>query len=290
MKKCARWMCLCICLALAGTALWQGMVSRSKARELMQHVTLQLKSPLSEDSAQQMRALEQDQEQPVAFCAWKEEKEQGVEAAETGIRAWTNLLWMSGDSELLLPYGKNLRQEDLQGCLLDTDTAWDLFGSQNAEGMTLLAGGKQRVVRGVFSSPKRLVILQGAPDGEISDYNRMTLQQKPGQSPKELGESFLIRHSLDGNLLRWDFCQGLSWLGELVPGKWSDFAGWSANLEQMADAMRRISQTEKSSLESAYWNLQMQGLGWIAAGCVTIWIVALLLLKKVPTPTRRRDL
>ncbi len=288
MKKYAGWICLCICLALASATVWQGITSRSRAGERLQHLTLQLKSPLAKDSLRQMRELEQSQEQPADFCAWKEEQEQSVAAAETGIHVWANLLWLNGDSQLLLPYGKNLCEEDLQGCLLDRDTAWELFGSQNVEGMTLVIAGQSRVVRGVFSTPKRLVILQGAPAGVLGGWNRVTVQQKPGQSPQELGESFLIRHNLNGNLLRWDFLKGFSWLGELVPGKWSDFAGWSVNLEQKADELRQISQVEKSSLELEYWNLQMRGLGFMLFGVVTSWGVVLLLLKRLSNLVRCR--
>lgn len=280
MKTYAGRIVFVVCLALAVAAVWQGMMLSSRAGRFAEHAALLLQEPLDAKTVETMRELEQTQGEPVSFAAWREEKDQMIQAEETGKSVWTNLLWISGSSELLLLYGKNLPREDTNGCLVDTDTAQELFGSVKVEGMVLLAGGQVKVIRGVFSSPRRLVILQGAGSGQ-EGFRRITLQRIPRQSIKALGEAFLMRHGLNGSLLRWDLCRGLGWTAELVPGKWSDFSGWAGNLQEKSKEARLLIRTEKSTLELEYVRLQAGGVFCLLTGGALIWGEVLILLRYV---------
>lgn len=277
MKKYAGRMLFAVCLALAVAAVWQGMMLLSRAGCFVQHVTLLLQDPLDAKTAETMRELEQNQEEPVSFTAWREEREQVIQAEETGKSTKAGLLWLFGSSEMLLPYGKNLPREDTKGCLVDADTAQELFGSHKVEGMTILAGGQVRVIRGVISSPKRLVILQDTGSGQAG-FIRITLQRSPGQPVKALGETFLMRHNLNGSLLRWDLSRGFEWTAELVPGKWSDFSGWAGNLKEKSKELELLTGTEKSTLELEYLRLQKRGVLCLLTGGVLIWGEVLILL------------
>lgn len=277
MKRCAGWVCAFICLAFGVFLLWQGAVSRRQAAELVKNASVLLSEPLSLEMAEQIREQEQAGEEPVSFTAWKEERNQSLQAKDTEKNTWSNLLWISGSSELLLPCGKNLREEDKEGCLIDLDTAWELFGSGRAEGMTLYVDGKEKVVRGVFAAPKQLVILQGLPDREASGFWRITLSCIRGQSQRSLGEDFLMRHGISGEMLRWDLTRDLSWLGELVPGKWSDFAGWTENGKKKIQEGKLISRVEKSTLELSYLAQQKGGIFCILAGGSLLWVELALL-------------
>lgn len=267
-----------ICLAFAVFLLWQGTAVSGQAAMLVRNASILLTDPLALPAVEQMREQEQAEEEPVAFAAWREERNQNLKAENTGKSAWTNLLWISGSSELLLPCGKNLGEGDEEGCLIDLETARELFGSEQVEGMTVLANGKEKVVRGVFTSPKRLVILSGLPDGETAGFSRITLSCMRGQSQKALGEDFLVRHGISGEVLRWDLTQGLSWLGELVPGKWSDFQGWSDNGKEKIQEGKLIARVEKGTLELEYLAQQKRGFFTTLTGGLILWALLARLL------------
>ncbi len=282
MKKYAGQILWVFCLALAVAAIWKGKIMSNRAGQYAEHVTLLLQEPVDENTMEMMRELERTQGEEVSFTAWKEEKDERVQAEETGKSTWASLLCISGPSELLLPYGKNLPREDLEGCLMDADTAVELFGSPRAEGMTILAEGKKRVIRGVFSSPKRLIIVQGVGSGQ-EGFRRITLQRMWRQPIKALGEEFLMRHGLNGSLLRWDLVGGLSWIQELIPGKWSDFSGWIKNLQEKSKELELIARTEKGTLELEYLRLEKKGVLCLILGGILVWGEAFALLGSIST-------
>lgn len=278
MKKYAGRAVLLICLALAGILMYSGARDRKKAAALEQNAVLTLASPVDRETVKQMRLTEAEQEKGVSFTAWAQEENKTVNAEATGRTKQVDLLWICGSSQQLLPYGAILNPEDDQGCLLDEETAAALFGSSQVEGMSLQVEGREWVIRGVFPSPRKLLILQDTREGEGIAWNRITVSPKPGQSVRSAGEEFSVRHGITGTLLRWDFYQNLLWLGELVPGKWSDFSGWSENIREKSQELRYLLQTEKSVMELEYLKLYRFGNGAILAGGFCIWAELFLLL------------
>ncbi|MCI8281449.1 MAG: hypothetical protein HFI76_07110 [Lachnospiraceae bacterium] len=280
MKKYAGQAICVLCLALAVAVIGKGKIMLNRAGQYTEQVTLLLQEPVDEKTVEIMRELEGTQGEPVSFTAWREEKDQRIQAEETGNDTWANLLYISGSSELLLPYGKILSPEDSAGCLVDAETASELFGSPRVEGMVILAEGEKRVIRGVFSAPKRMIILQGSGKGQ-EGFRRMALQRISGQPIKALGEKFFMRHGLNGSLLRWDLSGGFSWVQELVPGKWSDFSGWKNNLQEKSKELELIARTEKSTLELEYLRLQKKGVICLIIGGILVWGEVFVLLGKI---------
>lgn len=282
MKKYAGRVLLLICLALAGILMYNGVKDKNKAAALEQNAVLALASPIDGERIKQMREAEEKREEAVTFTAWTQERNKSVTAEASGKMARTELLWINGSSQLLLPYGKILNPQDPQGCLLDEGTAADLFGSTQVEGMRLLVDGQAWVIRGVFSSPRKLVILQDSREGDTAAWNRITVSRKQGQPVRSAGEDFLVRHGITGIQLRWDFYQNLSWLGELVPGKWSDFPGWSENIREKSQELKHLLQTEKSVLELEYLKLHHNSNWAILAGGLWVWAELLFLFRRKP--------
>lgn len=276
MKKYAGRVLLFIGLAMAGGLMYHGALSRQKAAMLEQNAVLALDSPLNETITARMREAEEKQEEAVGFTAWAQEGNKSVKAEASGKTAEADILWINGSSHLLLPYGKILNQQDPEGCLLDERTASDLFGSIKVEGMRLLVDGQTWVIRGVFASPQKLLIVQDSREGDVAVWNRITVSLKQGQSVPAAEEDFLVRHGITGTPLRWDFYQNMSWLWELVPGKWSDFSGWSENIREKSQELKQLLQTEKSAIELEYLKLYRYGNWAILSG--GLWAFAQLLL------------
>lgn len=266
MKKYARRVLLFIGLVLAGGLMYHGTLNTQRAAALEQNAVVALDAPLGEADVKRMRETEETQEEAVTFTAWAQEENKSVKAEASGKTAQTDLLWINGSSHLLMPYGRILNQHDPEGCLLDEGTAAALFGSTKVEGMRLLVDGQPWVIRGVFTSPQKLLILQDSRKGKEAVWDRITVSLKQGQPIRAAGEEFMVRHGIAGTLLRWDFYQKLSWLWELVPGKWSDFTGWSENIQEKFREHRRLLQIEKSAIELEYLKLCRYGSWEALAG------------------------
>lgn len=280
MKKYAGRVLFLIGLALAGILMYNGSLDRKKAAALEQDAALSLAVPINRETLEQMIFTEAGQEDTVSFTVWAQEENKTIEAEGFGRKKQADVLWICGSSQLLLPYGKILSPEDPAGCLVDEKTAFDLFGSRQVEGSRVTVDGRTWVVRGVFPSPGKLLILQDSREGEEITWDRITVCRKPGQSVRSAGEDFLVRHGMDGTLLRWDFYQDLSWLGELVPGKWSDFSGWSENIREKSQELRQLLQTEKSAVELEYLRLYRSGSWAIFAGGCWIWAELVFLFRR----------
>ena len=283
MKRYAGWVVCFICLALAVLLLWHGVRMGERAKHLEQNGTLLLTETLSRERLEQMREAEGLQEDSMVFTAWREEKEVYLSAENPARSTQAKALWIDGPSELLLPFGKRLKETDTEGCLIDEGTAQELFGSVQVEGLTLSCGDRERLVQGVFPFPEKLVILQDTGEEAKGDWDRITIQSKDGQPVKDLGEKFLIRHGLTGEVLRWDILRGLSWLTELVPGKWSDFSGWSRNIEEKRREFRILTEVRKSAIELEYQSLLIKRTLCLALGGVGLWTVIFVMLGKITT-------
>lgn len=182
------------------------------------------------EQAAQMRNMEEQQNMPVVFTVWEETAAEKVTAFD-GLRSTTvSAIAIRGSSECLIPYGKLLHEEDTDGCLLGTDVAIRLFGSRNAEGMTVCLGERELTVRGMLHEYGDVLIYQ-EPDEEAL-FSRINIWcGEEYRAPDAAAESFASRYGL--NMIRvrggadsvWDELAGL------VPGKWSDFAGWRMNIE-----------------------------------------------------------
>lgn len=114
-----------------------------------------------------MLETELEQEEPVGFTAWEEESDQRITDGEGLRSASASLLRIFGTSEYLLPYGKILQASDKEGCLIGEKTAQKLFGSGKAEGLMVLCGGRELVIRGVIKEPEEILVFQETEKGRF---------------------------------------------------------------------------------------------------------------------------
>ena len=154
------------------------------------------------------------------------------------------ILTICGSSEYLFPYGKVLHQEDKEGCLIGKKTAEKLFGSHKAEGLVLKYNNKEFQVRGVFNKPEEILVIQKREEME-GRLNRVTVKKERGKTAAETARLFGDTYGIYGEVLRWDYYQSLTWILEMIPGKWSDFEGFRKNLESKKEEFRILSYVEK---------------------------------------------
>ncbi len=222
------------------------------------------------------------------FTAWTERKDQPVNAEFSGRQTKADCYLLSGDSYLVLPWGKNLPADDTEGCVIGEAVAQEIFGGTEVEGQTLLCQDRVLTVRGVVQEPDNILLCQisgqsgagtytasgdkgagggnaqndtmtagGKDSDNVVQFDRINVlsTEKSGTS-SQAAEQFISRYGLSAEILHFERRQNLNWLVELIPGKWSNFSGWSANLKALRADQNKLKQCEKSGIESLY-------LGWV---------------------------
>lgn len=219
-------------------------------------VTMYLETPLQERDAEALFERESLQEDAAAFTVWGELADQRILDPDLARSIKADVVILCGESERLLPQAPVLFSDDTKGCLIGEETAWELFGSTKVIGDEIRIGNEIRLIRGVMDWPKEGVVItgslqgitEGTGDEKCSFYDRITLSSKKTAD----GEAFLARNGLAGRALRFDDLRGLSWLSELIPGRWSDFSGWKENYRNKRQDFELVMQVHKNSLEIYY--------------------------------------
>lgn len=261
MRRSVRWAVSAVCLigavwlGLSGSLVWKQGTMEETGITLTAVNRLETGNGTEADGscgitmsqAENMRQTETEQEKPVGFTAWREE-EGGTVTDEDGFRsAETTILRLCGTSEYLLAYGKILQREDDEGCLLGENVAEQLFGSHEAEGLTVLCDDRKLVVRGVIKEPAKIFILQETREAAV--FDRITLE--PAEISREAALKFRDRHGLGGMAVRGGKESPWNVLLGLVPGKWSDFDGWKLNAESYKKEADAEKKGEKGIFEMA---------------------------------------
>lgn len=183
------------------------------------------------------------------FAAWKQLKKEAVTTELGGKSSYVDVLAVCGSSHCILPIGKNLPVEDHSGCIIGRGIATEFFGGTQIEGSRIRWREREWVVRGVVEEPSDLLLVQASDMVEDISFDRINLVAKEGQDKRQLEEEFVGSTGLSAHALRWDYLYGLHWLREMIPGKWSDFAGWEQNFKTYREAVNEAKMAERNSVE-----------------------------------------
>lgn len=186
-----------------------------------------LEEPLGRADADRIGELEAEEKDPIGFCFWGETGEETVFCLVNGAQARGRVTLIAGHPALM-------EAEDLSwqaGCLMDEATARSLFGTARCGAQRVTFGGREYPVLGIRSgSLPEIVRLAEQEDGSV--LNRCVLSLPPEEG-KAQGESFLLRHGLEGKILNnyplWAMTKNLLLLfpGLLMLAAWSRLGrGW----------------------------------------------------------------
>lgn len=285
-EKCLRLVILTAACVFAACGFAVRAAQAKKCADGAWHnVTIYLETPLSEEGAQALLSQESAAgESETAFAAWGELEGQTVTDPDLGRSTAADVLVCCGMPELVFAQ-TGLSEDDDAGCLIGEETAWELFGSTRVAGDEICIGNGTWTIRAVTHQPKRGIVVAGsvkdiaegsggsAGGGDAAPYNRITIESRDAAE----GEAFLVRHALDGKLLRLDYLRNMSWLFELVPGKWSDFYGWKENCKEKKEDFLLLARVQKNSVELYYeeqCRLSAHNAA-LSAVCVLIAVTAL---------------
>ncbi len=147
---------------------------------------------------------EEEKEAPEAFLFWREKRYQTIENTELSRKGNFPVMEICGNSALLFPGEFPLDKENVEGCLVGESIAWELFGSTNIIGKTLIYGRKMYYIQGVL--PKKDIFLCQAERDKDILLNKLTFYADSYSEKNRIREQIGNEYSL---MLRE------------VPGYWS---------------------------------------------------------------------
>lgn len=122
--------------------------------------TINIKSSkITNKQVNEMILKEKDSEKPYDFVAWTESENIIVNNPKLERQEEVSTLEICGNSSLLVN-GPILFREDKEGCLIDEETAYSLYGSKNVAGLSIMIDNKKYIVRGIHIGEKNLVVFQ----------------------------------------------------------------------------------------------------------------------------------
>ncbi len=243
--KIVRW----IGLAAAALLLFMGCFYRNAAKEILPCVILRSQE---EGFSVKNFLSDSETETPYTFTLWEQQDDVSISSVILGKTAQADLLKIYGQSRLLLPYGKNLLRQDTEGCLIGAALAKDLFGSEQAEGQQLLADNRILTVRGVVQTPEQIIICETDTAGASYTPDHISIAMPDDKDAASLAAAFMSYYGISSTAVRYDYYLNPLPLWELVPGKWSDFAGWKDKIAAYQKALWLLETTPKSCIEELY--------------------------------------
>ncbi len=248
---------LALCICAGALSLAAGIVIGKKAENFCHSVTMRADEGGFDTDL--LKEIMKNPDLEYTFAAWRENRNQQVAAVESGRADTVNVIEVFGPTHCILPYGKNLWPEDEDGCLIGVKLAEELFGSHQVEGQQIWYDNRILTVCGVIEEPEKLLLCE---TGELSGgmcFDRISVFVPDGAKQYTAGNEFISQYGLPAKLLRYDFYRDLSWLKEMIPGKWSDFDGWKENMEKKKQEIRLISGTDRSDVEAIYMSRAKTG-------------------------------
>ena len=97
---------------------------------------------------------------------WNDHGEGQMESVELGRLSTGDIVYTCGRTDLLIPDALRLDYDDFGLCILGKQTAWELFGTVQAEGLKVICEGREYTVAGVSNQIDRILWLHPAKMGK----------------------------------------------------------------------------------------------------------------------------
>lgn len=269
-----------VCLFLAAACFLAGRYLHNRGNDFLKYLAVEAEGEGFESQwiksffAEKPDGSDTDgpAEERISFAAWTELWNETVFEASGGRSSNTKVIAVCGESYSILPFGKKLTEKDSSGCILGKGLAEKLFGDIPAEGQELLWKGQKWVVRGVVSEPSDFVMAEAVGIADEIHFDRINIILGKNEDRQLKGESFISQYGLLAHVLRFDYLGGVSWLKEMVPGKWSDFDGWKQNFREQKKAKELVENTRKSVVESVGFDYWKKGRRLFLCGIVFLMV------------------
>jgi hypothetical protein len=134
---------------------------------------------------------------------WKQCDQADVRNIDMGRSVPVMPVLVSGNMSLVVPFqlvsGNLMYEEDKKGCVLDSATAYKLFGTENAEGNTVTYQNMDYYIRGVIKSADPLFLIQQG--GANLKYSNLELSYSDKERGEEYARNFMVQNGLDSDFI-----------------------------------------------------------------------------------------
>lgn len=149
---------------------------------------------------------------------WNRQKNEIIHNQSTGAKIYANVIEVNGDMTQVIPMtftsGNTVDREDGMGCVLDTKTAFQLFGTTDALNNTVLWNNCKYIVRGVVKAKDTVLLIQLSDKKHLySNVEAQYQKETAGSKVKDNGSrlsNLLVENGLnqpdaiiDGELISW---------------------------------------------------------------------------------------
>ena len=158
---------------------------------------------MSLSNIKSIREEEEKKENPVIFTAWKQESKQSIENEEFNRRIEVTSILVNGDSSLIAN-GTILFEDDKEGCLIDEDIAYKLFGDTNIIGKKIKYEDRELIVRGIHKGTSSTIFMQTLDNYE-GNINGITLYKGKDTNIKSFMTSYGLFDNTVDNKIYYNF-------------------------------------------------------------------------------------
>jgi hypothetical protein len=197
---------------------YQSVSIRMKKDEVTKHVLI--------------RAMENEMEKGTKdipeITAWDRQEEAVIENQELYTKSKVHLIEVYGDIKQVYPMeltsGSIPAADDYRGCLIDENSAYELFHTSDAVGAFLSYQNKRYCIRGIVKSPDSLCIFQVLEENKA--YSNLELVYEDKENGKKLAGEFMLQNGLSSSytIIEGCFYAKLLELFYLVPAWFLGFA------------------------------------------------------------------
>lgn len=158
---------------------------------------------------------EREGDSPVDVCFLWDGGICTVRSEKYGTQEEAMVCGLLGDASLYDNRIQGFSELDKEGCIVDEETAYTLFGSKAAAGSEIFLKGEKYVIRGIVPWKQRIMIIR--PKDGKSVYTRAFVRPGTGETAKAAGEAFLLRNGFSGITAREPYIKSISFLFLFFP-------------------------------------------------------------------------
>jgi hypothetical protein len=135
------------------------------------------------------------------ITAWSQLSEAKIWNRSLNRYVQVRIVLVTGDMSLTAPmtlkFGNFIYQNDFKGCVIDSYTAFKLYGTEKAVGNRLLYQGRYYYIRGVVKTTDPLLLLQ--EKDSTKEYSNLEVVYQNREQGQALAENFLLQNNFPQN-------------------------------------------------------------------------------------------
>jgi len=163
-----------------------------------ENISLYNDTGISVDVAKEMQDTNSEREKQYNFVVWGEKEGLSISNSELMKSEKVTLVTVCGCTDIICKSKIPLEPNDTEGCLMDTVTAYNVFGSKDITNQSVLVEGKQYIVRGMITDMKNVIIIEAGEKEQI--LNRITIKSK-GKNINSIANNFKNIFGTEGLLI-----------------------------------------------------------------------------------------